>query len=78
MTTMYLPVAVSGFLIYGDDLSANVLQSLPNNWLRAAAEIILSLHLLTAFVICLNPWSQDTEAMLNIPSSKCSSSCLLF
>ena len=69
---MYLPVAITGFLIYGDVTLDNVLRSLPDNsWLRLTAEGLITAHLLCAFVIAINPFSQEFEELFNVPHSKC-------
>ncbi|ELT95992.1 hypothetical protein CAPTEDRAFT_113427, partial [Capitella teleta] len=67
LLAMYLPVSAMAFFLYGDKLTANILQQLPSDWLRATAEAILTLHLLAAFIIIINPWSQDVESVLKIP-----------
>ena len=68
---MCLPVTVGGFLLYGDStLTANFLQSLPNNWLRSAAELLFASQVIAAFIIILNPWSQDVEALFRVAPSE--------
>ncbi len=71
--TVYLPVAITGFVIYGDSTMDNVLRSLPgDSWLRLTAEGLITAHLLCAFVIAINPFSQEFEELLHVPHSECS------
>ena len=65
---MYLPVAITGFVVYGDVTLDNVLRSLPDDsWLRLTAEGLITAHLLCAFVIAINPFSQEFEELLHVP-----------
>lgn len=66
---MYLPVTITGYLTYGSNVAGNVVQSLPNGPLRVIAELLILLHIMCAFVINLNPFSQDMEELFNIPHS---------
>ena len=74
--SMYLPVSVLGFVAYGKDIKPNILDSVKNNQHSVAAvtlDIVLALitlHLLSSFVIVLNPVSQQFEEFLNIPRRK--------
>ena len=64
-----MPVAVSGFIVYGSDVDGNILQSIPDGALRVIAEVLITCHVMFAFVIILNPFSQDMEELLNVPHS---------
>ena len=71
VVTMYLPVSITGFVIYGDVTLDNVLRSLPDDsWLRLTAEGLITAHLLCAFVIAINPFSQEFEELFHVPHSK--------
>ncbi|XP_068744758.1 uncharacterized protein [Montipora capricornis] len=80
--SMYLPVSVLGFVAYGKDIKPNILDSVKNNEHSVAAvtlDIVLALitlHLLSSFVIVLNPVSQQFEEFLNIPRHFCFKRCL--
>ena len=67
---MYLPVSVAGFIIYGSDVNSNILQSIPNGAMRTTAEIFITFNVMFAFLIVLNPFSQDMEELFGIPHSK--------
>ena len=74
---MYLPVAVTGYFIYGDSAADNILQSLPDDSpLRLTAEALITAHLLCAFVIAMNPLSQELEEIFKVPHGECIASSL--
>ncbi len=68
---MYLPVAFTGFLVYGTSVAGNILQSIPSNGMRVTAEVLITCHVMSAFVIVLNPFSQDMEEVFGVPHSEC-------
>lgn len=70
MLIMYLPMSAVAFFMYGDEISNNILQNLPSGGLRIASELVLALHLITAFIIVLNPASQDMEELFKIPNGE--------
>ena len=67
---LYLPVAAGGYFIYGADVTANITKSLPEGPLRITIEILITLHLVCAFVIALNPFTQELEEHVKVPNSK--------
>lgn len=72
--SMYLPVALAGYIVYGNNLTANgkanILQVLSPGPLLITVEILITAHLLMAFVIALNPFAQELESIFKIPPSK--------
>lgn len=73
---MYLPVSILGFVTYGKDIDPNILVSIQHNQRnpsKVTVDIVLALitlHLMSSFVIVLNPVSQQFEELFNIPQSK--------
>ena len=67
---MYVPVAVAGYYVYGTDVSTNIIQSLPSGTLRVCIEALISVHLIMACIIVLNPLSQQLEERCSTPNSK--------
>lgn len=75
---MYLPVASSGYFIYGKELNPNILETVCQTkgdthckkGLTIAVEILITLHLLMGFVIVLNPFCQEMESKFKVPSRK--------
>ena len=70
MLFMYIPVAAAGFIIYGDNVEPNIIQSLPNGWIRITTEILIVMHLVFAFIIALNPFSLLMEEICHVPHSE--------
>ena len=71
MFCMYLPIAVSGYLVYGSKVHGNILLTIPKGGLKMSSEILITGHLICAFIINLNPVSLDMEELFNVPNSKC-------
>ena len=67
----YLPVSVTGFIVYGSNVDDNILANLPENFFRYAVEILITGHLFTAFTIVLNPIFQGLEDATRIPKKFC-------
>ena len=67
---MYLPVAAVGYFVYGEHVNPNILQNLPHGVVRYFVETLITVHLLLAFVIVMNPLSQEFEELLKIPHSE--------
>nr|WOE90273.1 amino acid transporter AVT1C-like protein [Scolopendra mutilans] len=65
---MYLPVAVSGFFIFGSSVSDNIVKSVTGGFFQTATIILLCLHMFFAFVVIINPFSQQLEEILHIPT----------
>lgn len=69
ISLMYLPVTAVGYFVYGNLLKYNLLQTLPpKETLSVIVQIAITLHLLLAFLIPLNPVSQNLESWLKIPN----------
>ncbi|XP_059471232.1 uncharacterized protein LOC132194139 [Neocloeon triangulifer] len=65
--TMYVPVTAAGFAVYGHDVQSSILNSISSGPAVVAAQILIAIHLVTAFVILTNPATQYIEHLLNIP-----------
>jgi len=84
---IYLPMAAGCYFSLGDSVKDNIVLAMSGGWERITVEIMLLLHLVTAYPIITNPPAQFFEQMLNIPSDfnwkRCvfrslSVACLLF
>ena len=58
------------FMVYGDKVEDNILQSLPRGWMRTTTEIMITAHVILAFIMVLNPVAQGLEDNFHIPQSK--------
>ena len=64
-------MAAAGYFSYGKDVADNVVLSLSQNgWKRITVEVMLLLHLISAFPIITNPPAQYFEQLLGIPAGK--------
>merc|ERR1739838_160697 len=87
LLAIYFPMAAACYFSLGDQVTDNIVLAMSDGWQRITVEIMLLLHLITAFPIITNPPAQFFEQMLNIPSDfnwkRCafrslSVACLLF
>lgn len=69
--TLYFPVCATSYFLLGDKLEAtngNIITILREDWMKWAVVILITSHLLMAFLIVINPVTQDLENMLSIPN----------
>ncbi|XP_064116642.1 LOW QUALITY PROTEIN: uncharacterized protein LOC135222490, partial [Macrobrachium nipponense] len=65
---LYLPLAVSGYVIFGDDVKDNILLSVT---MGVATKIAISLqiiNLLSSYIVSFNPVAQSLEETLHVPN----------
>ncbi|XP_055936791.1 uncharacterized protein LOC129966393 [Argiope bruennichi] len=58
---LYLPVAILGYVVYGDKLMPDVLQSISPSVIKNIIQMLLALHMIFAFLLVINPASQEFE-----------------
>ena len=68
--SIYFPVATTGYFVYGLDLKDNILDTISKGPIHNAVLILITAHLLLAYVIVLNPVVQHFESFLKIPKRK--------
>ena len=61
-------MAAIPYYAYGAGSQANIVLSIQDGWIRITVEVMLLLHLISAFPIILNPPAQFFEHIFNIPS----------
>nr|XP_039263708.1 amino acid transporter AVT1C-like isoform X1 [Styela clava] len=64
---LYFPAGAAGYFVFGNDMKPNVLSALSPGWISYTINILITSHLLMAFVIISNPVTQEIEGFLNIP-----------
>lgn len=69
--TIYLPVVITSFLLYGNNLQPNILENITPGPFLTLAEILITLHLMAGVVILINPVAQESEDLLGIPPRFC-------
>lgn len=67
---LYLPVAMAGFIVYGDTVDPNIVLSVNKTVLISIANVLMSIHLILAFLIVINPVSQELEQIFHVSRSK--------
>jgi vesicular inhibitory amino acid transporter len=65
---IYFPMAASGYFSFGGKVQDNIVLSLSDGWKRITVEVMLLLHLISAFPIITNPPAQYFEQLLGIPA----------
>ena len=63
-------MAVVGFFVHGIEAKSNIVMNLTPGPIRVVVEVMLLLHLVTAFPIITNPPAQYFEKILKIPASE--------
>ncbi|XP_013138244.1 PREDICTED: lysine histidine transporter 1-like [Papilio polytes] len=64
---LYLPIAIGGYAVYGESVAPNITGSLTATPLTLVGNIFMAVHLLSAFIIIINPVCQEMEELYNIP-----------
>lgn len=65
---LYLIVAIGGYTVYGERVLPNVALSMAATPLTLAGNILMAIHLLSAFIIIINPVCQEIEELYNVPT----------
>ncbi|XKL63514.1 hypothetical protein PGB90_005878 [Kerria lacca] len=74
---LYLPIAVSSYAVYGEFIKHNIINTLSSSIFTLLAKIFMAIHLILAFLIIINPVSQDLEEMLHISKKFCLKRCIV-
>ncbi|GIY12405.1 amino acid transporter AVT1E [Caerostris extrusa] len=67
---LYLPVAVLGYVTYGDKVEEDVIDSITPSTIKSIIQILLALHMLFAFLLVINATSQEFEEFFKILTVK--------
>ena len=63
-------MAAGCYFALGDKVEDNIVNAMADGWEKITVEVMLLLHLITAYPIITNPPAQFFEEVLNIPSSE--------
>ncbi|GIY87877.1 hypothetical protein CDAR_499711 [Caerostris darwini] len=69
LLVLYIPVAVLGYLVYGNTLAPNVVDALPYSIPKSVISVMLALHMFFAFLLVINAPVQDLEEFFKVPKS---------
>ncbi|XP_037087431.1 uncharacterized protein LOC119107943 [Pollicipes pollicipes] len=67
ITVMVLSFGVTSYILIGSDAKSNVVHNLEPGRLLLAIQILMLTHVLTSFVLYINPLYQELEEKLSIP-----------
>ena len=70
MPSIYLPISLSRFIVYGNSVNSSILYSIPLGGLRTSAEAFITFNVIFAFLIVLNPLCLDLETLFRVPHSE--------
>merc|ERR1719414_2195054 len=68
LLAIYFPMAPGCYFSLGDQVTDNIVLAMSDGWQRITVEIMLLLHLISAYPIITNPPAQFFEQLLGIPS----------
>jgi vesicular inhibitory amino acid transporter len=63
-------VAAAGYFVYGEAVDSNIVLSVKNTTFVMAANMLLAVHLILAFLIIINPVCQELEEIFQVPLRK--------
>ena len=66
---IYFPMAAGCYFALGENVADNIVLAMSGGWQKVTVEVMLLLHLITAYPIITNPPAQFFEQVLNVPSS---------
>lgn len=70
-TILYLPLPIIAYLIYGSNISSNILVTIPSGVPQGIALVTVTLHLLMATNTVWNALYQEAEHVLKVPHKFC-------
>ncbi|XP_065161540.1 uncharacterized protein [Atheta coriaria] len=74
---LYLPLTIGGFFVYGEAVTPNFAMILSKTSLVTIANVLMAVHLILAFLIVINPVSQELEEIFKVPRYYHWKRCLL-
>jgi hypothetical protein len=67
---MYFPVSAAGYFVYGGQITDNILDVVSRGPAHTVVSILIIAHLMLGFIIVINPFCQEIEHLLKIPTRK--------
>lgn len=67
---IYLPVAIVGYSFYGPATASNIVENLDPSVLSVTIDILMSIHVFSAYLIIANPINLFLENWLKVPHCK--------
>lgn len=63
-------MAITGYAVYGESVGPNFATSLSPTPLSLVGHVLMSVHLVSAFVILINPVSQELEELYKVSAGQ--------
>lgn len=60
-------MTIGGYFVYGEFVTANLILSLGHTSLVSISNVLMAIHLVFAFLIVINPVSQEIEEFFRVP-----------
>jgi len=70
MLALYLPLSLTSYVIIGDNVADDVLESCNSGVLSDLVKVLMAFHVFCAFLIVVNPLNQSLEQLINIKHCK--------
>ena len=64
---LYFPMPLLAYMVYGETVAGTIEQNLTIDWIKTTVMVLITGHVLFAFFIVINPFSQDIERIAKIP-----------
>lgn len=64
---VYMPMSIFTNITYGDYISPSIINMLQTLWIQQTVNIMIILHCMTAFILLINPLTQQMEDIFKAP-----------
>ncbi|GMT29426.1 hypothetical protein PFISCL1PPCAC_20723 [Pristionchus fissidentatus] len=69
--TMYLPVSILGYIVYGGSQGGSIITSLQLTWVQQTVNVLITIHVVFTQVIICSPLSLQIEELFRVPNKFC-------
>ena len=63
---LFIPISVTGFVLYAGALKENIMDNLPNSPMKTTIQVLMALHVFAALLILINPINLSLEKSVGI------------
>ncbi|XP_077493105.1 uncharacterized protein LOC144104145 isoform X1 [Amblyomma americanum] len=68
LVALYVVMAILGYLTFGNSVNPNILTSIGDGPVSIAVQLLFIVHLVTGFLIIINPMCQEVEEHIGVPT----------